>query len=115
MEANMAQARAASTRATSNSSERDVKADFDSLRSELNTLRADSSTLVSNVRNSASSQAEAELNAVRQRVATLAHDLQTAGQQQLRSAATKIEEQPFMSVAIAFATGLVVGRLLDRR
>jgi ElaB/YqjD/DUF883 family membrane-anchored ribosome-binding protein len=52
---------------------------------------------------------------MRQRITTLAHDLQTTGQQQLRIAERKIEEQPFMSVTIAFATGLVIGRLLDRR
>jgi ElaB/YqjD/DUF883 family membrane-anchored ribosome-binding protein len=43
------------------------------------------------------------------------HDVQTTGQEQLRSAERKIEEQPLMSVAIAFVTGLIVGRLLDRR
>jgi ElaB/YqjD/DUF883 family membrane-anchored ribosome-binding protein len=52
---------------------------------------------------------------MRQRVVTLAHGVQTTGQQQLRRAERSIEEQPLMSVAIAFVTGLVVGRLMDRR
>lgn len=106
----MAQARAAAP-----NGERDVKEDFESLRSDLDTLRKDFSTLVSTLKDTASSRAEAELDAMRQRVATLANDVQTTGQQQLRSAERKIEEQPLMSVAIAFATGLVVGRLIDRR
>jgi ElaB/YqjD/DUF883 family membrane-anchored ribosome-binding protein len=109
MEASMAQARAASNGG------RDAKEDFHSLRSDLDTLRQDFGTLVNTLKSNASSRAEAELDAVRQRVASLAGDLQTAGQQQLRAAEGKIEERPFMSVAIAFATGLVVGRLIDRR
>jgi ElaB/YqjD/DUF883 family membrane-anchored ribosome-binding protein len=109
MEASMAQARAASN------GERAVKEDFDSLRSDLDTLRKDFATLVSTLKDTASSRAEAELDAMRQRVVTLAHDVQTTGQQQLRRAERSIEEQPLMSVAIAFVTGLVVGRLMDRR
>lgn len=105
----MAQARAASNGG------RNAKEDFDSLRSDLDTLRQDFGTLVNTLKSNASSRAEAELDAVRQRVASLASDLQTTGQQQLRKAEGKIEERPFMSVAIAFATGLVVGRLIDRR
>jgi ElaB/YqjD/DUF883 family membrane-anchored ribosome-binding protein len=108
MEASMAQARAASN------GERDVKEDFDSLRSDLDTLRKDFATLVSTLKDTASNRAESELDAMRQRVATLAHDMQTTGQQQLRRAERSIEE-PLMSVAIAFVTGLVVGRLMDRR
>ena len=104
----MAQGRAAPTDV------RDVEKDFDTLRSDLDTLRKDFTTLVSTLKDTASSRAEAELNAVRQRVATFGHDLQATGQQQLRSAEMKIGEQPLMSVVIAFATGLVVGRLMNR-
>jgi ElaB/YqjD/DUF883 family membrane-anchored ribosome-binding protein len=108
MEASMAQARASN-------GERDVKEDFDSLRSDLDTLRKDFATLVGTLKDTASNRAEAELDAMRQRVVTLAHDVQTTGQRQLRRAERSIEEQPLMSVAIAFVTGLVVGRLMDRR
>ena len=52
---------------------------------------------------------------MRKRIATLANDLQTTGQQQLRNVEGKIEERPLMSLAIAFVTGLVVARMLDRR
>jgi ElaB/YqjD/DUF883 family membrane-anchored ribosome-binding protein len=109
MEASMAQARAGSNGG------RDAKEDFNSLRSDLDTLRQDFGTLVNTLKTNASSRAEAELDALRQRVASLANDLQTTGQQQLRAAESKIGERPFMSVAIAFATGLVVGRLMERR
>jgi hypothetical protein len=97
MEASMAQARASD-------GERDVKEDFDSLRSDLDTLRKDFAILVGTLKDTATGRAEA-----------LARDVQTAGQQQLRRAERSIEEQPLISVAIAFVTGLVVGRLMDRR
>jgi ElaB/YqjD/DUF883 family membrane-anchored ribosome-binding protein len=103
----------AQARATSDGG-RDVKDDFDSLRSDVDALRKDLGSLVSTLRNTAGNRAEAELDAIRQRVTTLAHDVQATGQQQLRRAERTIEEQPLMSVAIAFATGLVVGRLMNR-
>jgi ElaB/YqjD/DUF883 family membrane-anchored ribosome-binding protein len=105
----MAQARAASN------GERDAKGDFDVLRSDLDTLRKDFGTFVSTLKSNASSRTEAELDAMRQRIATLTNDLQTTGQQQLRNVESKIEQRPFVSLAVAFATGLVVGRMLDRR
>lgn len=105
----------AQARASSNDEERNVKEDLDALRSDLDTIRKDFGTLVSTLKDTASNRAEAELDAMRQRVATLAHDMQTTGQQQLRRAERSIEEQPLMSVAIAFVTGLVVGWLMDRR
>jgi ElaB/YqjD/DUF883 family membrane-anchored ribosome-binding protein len=77
---------------------REAKDDFEALRSDLDTLRQDFATLVSTL------QAEG-----------LALDLQTAGQQRLRSTERMIQEQPLMSVATGFATGLIVGRLLNRR
>ena len=76
---------------------REPKDEFEALRTDLDTLRQDFATLVSTL------QAEG-----------LAQDLQTAGQQRLRSTERMIQEQPLMSVAIAFATGLIFGRLLNR-
>ena len=105
----MAQARAASNNG------RDAKEDFDALRSDLDTLRKDLGTFVSTLKDNASSRAEAELEAVRQRIAMLSNDLQTTGQQQLRRVEDQIGERPYTSLAIAFATGLIVGRMFDRR
>jgi ElaB/YqjD/DUF883 family membrane-anchored ribosome-binding protein len=104
LEAKMAEARGASTPRALDSNERDVKQDFDSLRADLDALRKDLGSLVSTLKDNVSGRAE-----------TFARDLQTTGQDKLRSAERMIEEQPLVSVAIAFATGLVVGRLLDRR
>jgi ElaB/YqjD/DUF883 family membrane-anchored ribosome-binding protein len=78
-------------------------------------LRKDVSTLVGTLKSNATNRAEAEMDAMRERIASLATGLQTTGQQQIRNVGGTIEERPFVSLAIAFATGLMVGRLLDRR
>jgi ElaB/YqjD/DUF883 family membrane-anchored ribosome-binding protein len=109
MEGNMAQARAASNGG------RNTKEDFDSLRADLDTLRQDVGMLVNTLTSTVSGKAEAELDAMRQRFATLVNDLQTTGQQQVRNVESRIQERPFVTLAMAFASGLVVGRLLDRR
>jgi ElaB/YqjD/DUF883 family membrane-anchored ribosome-binding protein len=91
MEAPMAEVR------TGSNGGREAEDDFDALRSDLDTLRQDFATLVSTL------QAEG-----------LAQDLQTAGQQRLRSTERMIQEQPLMSVAIACASGLIVGLLFNK-
>jgi ElaB/YqjD/DUF883 family membrane-anchored ribosome-binding protein len=108
-EAVMAQARTASNGG------RDAKEDFGALRSDLDTLRKDFGTFVSTLKDNTSSRAGAELDAMRQRIATLASDLQATGQEQVHKVEGKVGERPFVSLAIAFATGIVVGRVLQRR
>jgi ElaB/YqjD/DUF883 family membrane-anchored ribosome-binding protein len=109
MEGKMAQARAASNNG------RAAKEDFDALRSDLDTLRKDVGTLVSSLKNNASSRAEAEVEAMRQRIAALSNNLQTTGQQQLRKVEGQIGERPFTSLALAFGTGYLVARIFNRR
>jgi ElaB/YqjD/DUF883 family membrane-anchored ribosome-binding protein len=93
MEGHMAQARARSN------GERDVRDDFDALRSALETLRKDFDTF-------AAERAEGG--------ARDGSDLLTTGRQQVRDIAGKVEERPFVSLAVAFATGLMIWRLLRR-
>jgi ElaB/YqjD/DUF883 family membrane-anchored ribosome-binding protein len=52
---------------------------------------------------------------VRQRLVTLSSDLQTAGQRHLRRVEEQVGERPYVSLAAAFATGLIFGRMLGRR
>jgi hypothetical protein len=93
MEGHMAQARARSN------GERDVRDDFDALRSALETLRKDFETFATE---------RAEYGAGD------GSDLLTTGRQQVRDIAGKVEERPFVSLAVAFATGLMIWRLLRR-
>jgi ElaB/YqjD/DUF883 family membrane-anchored ribosome-binding protein len=90
-------------------------ADFRALRSDLDNLRKDFGTFVSTLKNNAGDRPEAEVEAMRERIATLGNELQAMGQQQLRKVEGKIEERPYTSLAIAFAIGFVVSRVLDRR
>ena len=84
-------------------------------RSDLGTLRSDFGTFLSTLKDNASSRAQAEVDVMRQRVATLAGRLQATGQQQVQEVEGKVHERPFVSLAIVFATGFVTARLLDRR
>jgi ElaB/YqjD/DUF883 family membrane-anchored ribosome-binding protein len=89
------------------------KKNFDALRSELDSLREDFGSFVSTLKDNGSSRAE--LEGIRERFATLSDDLQTTGQQQLRKLEGQVGERPYVSLAVALATGLIVGWLLDRR
>jgi ElaB/YqjD/DUF883 family membrane-anchored ribosome-binding protein len=101
-------------RAASNDG-RAAKEDFDALCSELDTLREDFGTFVSTLKDNASGRAGPELDAIRQRLATLSNDLQTTGKQQLRKVEDQVGERPYTSLALAFATGLIIGRMFVRR
>jgi ElaB/YqjD/DUF883 family membrane-anchored ribosome-binding protein len=101
-------------RAASNNG-RTAKENFDALCSELDTLREDFGTFVSTLKDNARGRAGPELDAIRQRIATLSNGLQTTGKQQLRKVEDQVGERPYVSLAVALATGLIVGWLLDRR
>jgi ElaB/YqjD/DUF883 family membrane-anchored ribosome-binding protein len=109
MEVSMARARAASNGG------RDANEDFGTLRSDLAALRKDFGTFLGTLKDNASSRTQAEVDAMRQRIATVASDLQTTGQEQVQKVEGKIQERPFVSLAIVFATGFVAGRLFHRR
>jgi ElaB/YqjD/DUF883 family membrane-anchored ribosome-binding protein len=95
--------------------ERNVKQDIEALRSDFDSLRKDVGQLVGTLKDSATSRAETELDALRKRLNKIAGDVQTTGRQQLRTVESQIEERPLVSLAIAFAVGVLLGRLLDRR
>jgi ElaB/YqjD/DUF883 family membrane-anchored ribosome-binding protein len=76
-------------------------------------LREDFGSFVSALKSNGSSRAE--LDGIRERIATLSNDLQTSGQQQLRKLEDQVGERPYTSLALAFATGLIIGRMSGRR
>jgi ElaB/YqjD/DUF883 family membrane-anchored ribosome-binding protein len=90
-----------------------AKKNFDALRSELDTLQEDFGSFVSTLKDNGSSRAE--LEGIRERIATLSNDLQTSGQQQLRKLEDQVGERPYTSLALAFATGLIIGLVSVRR
>jgi ElaB/YqjD/DUF883 family membrane-anchored ribosome-binding protein len=86
---------------------------FDALRSEVDNLRKDFGALVSSLKDNGNGQAE--LDAIRQRLSSLSDDWQTTGQKQLRKLEDQIGDRPYISLALAFATGLIIGRVSARR
>jgi hypothetical protein len=79
----LAEMEAGMARATLNGG-RAAKEDFGTLRSDLGTLRSDFGTFLSILKDNASSRTQADVVAMRQRVATLASHLQVTGQQQVQ-------------------------------
>jgi ElaB/YqjD/DUF883 family membrane-anchored ribosome-binding protein len=95
--------------------ERDLKSDVDSIRSDIETLRKDLATVLDRIKGTATNRAEAELQALQKRINKIADDVQTSGREGLRAFEERIEERPLVSLGIAFAIGLVIGRHFDRR
>ena len=106
---------AESTTKTESRIERDLKTDVDAIRSDLDTLRKDLAAALDRIKGTATSRAESEIQALQKRINKIADDLQTSGREGLRAVEERIEERPLVSLGIAFAIGLVLGRLFDRR
>jgi ElaB/YqjD/DUF883 family membrane-anchored ribosome-binding protein len=104
----------ATTKST-NVGEPDLGKDVAALRADLDALRGDLGQLVRTLKTRTGNRAESELDALRHRLERLAGDVQSSGRETAQRVEAQIEERPFASVAIAFAVGLVLGRLFDRR
>ncbi len=89
-----------------------AKESFDAIRSELDTLREDFGTFVSTLKDNGR---RPELDSIRQRITALSNDLQTSGQQKLHKLEDQVSERPYTSLALAFATGLIIGGIAGRR
>jgi ElaB/YqjD/DUF883 family membrane-anchored ribosome-binding protein len=106
---------AESTAKTESRIERDLKSDVDAIKSDLDNLRKDLAAVLDRIKGTATSRAESEIQALQKRIGKIADDLQTGGREGLRAVEERIEERPLISLAIAFAVGIVLGRLFDRR
>jgi ElaB/YqjD/DUF883 family membrane-anchored ribosome-binding protein len=95
--------------------ERDLKSDMNAIKSDIDNLRKDLAAALDRIKGTAASRAESEIQALQKRINRIAEDLQTGGRESLRAVEERIEERPLVSLAIAFAVGLVLGRLFDRR
>ena len=95
--------------------ERDLNKDVDAIKADLTALRKDLAGIVETVKTSAKGRAESEIEALQERLNKIAADVQGSGREGLRAVEGQIEDKPLVSVAIAFAVGLMLGRLFDRR
>lgn len=95
--------------------ERDLNKDVDAIKADLDALRKDFASVVETLKGSARSRAESEIEALQKRINQIAADAQASGRESLRAVEGQIGEKPLVSVAIAFAIGLMLGKLFDRR
>ena len=95
--------------------ERDLKTDLDSLKSDIDTLRKDLGAVLERIKGTAANRAETEIQALQKHINRIADDVQTSGREGIRALEERVEERPLISLAVAFAVGLVLGRLFDRR
>ena len=95
--------------------ERDLNKDVDAIKSDLDTLRKDLASVLETIKGTAKSRAESELDALQKRMNQIAADVQSSGREGLRAVEGQIGEKPLVSVAVAFAVGLIIGKLFDRR
>lgn len=103
------------TAKSAETSEPDLRKDVDALRADLDALRRDLGQIFDTVKTKTGNRAESEIDALRKRIERLAGDVQSSGRETVRAVGDQIEERPFASLAMAFAVGLVLGRLFDRR
>ncbi len=100
---------------TSTKIERDLKSDVDAIKADIDVLRKDLAKVLEGIKGTATSRAESEIQALQRRINRIADDVQSSGREGLRAVEEHIEERPLVSLAMAFAVGLVLGRLFDRR
>jgi ElaB/YqjD/DUF883 family membrane-anchored ribosome-binding protein len=95
--------------------ERDLSKDVDAIKTDLDALRKDLSSVLQTISSSAKNRAETELDALQKRMSQIAGDVQATGRDGLRAVEGQIGDKPLVSVAVAFAVGLMIGKLFDRR
>jgi ElaB/YqjD/DUF883 family membrane-anchored ribosome-binding protein len=95
--------------------ERDLSKDVDAIKADLDALRKDLANVVETLKGTAKSRAESEIDALQKRMNQIAADVQTTGRESLRAVEGQIGEKPLVSVAVAFAVGLMLGKLFDHR
>lgn len=95
--------------------ERDLNKDVDAIKTDLDALRKDLASVLETIKGSAKSRAESEIDALQKRLNAIASDVQTTGRDGLRAVEGQIGDKPLVSVAVAFAVGLMLGKLFDHR
>ena len=95
--------------------DRDLNKDVDAIKTDLDALRKDLASVLETIKGTARNRAESELDALQKRLNQIATDVQASGRDSLRAVESQIGERPLVSIAVAFAVGLMLGKLLDRR
>ena len=92
-----------------------LREDLDALRSDIGSLAATLKGMAGNAARSAGDAAEENVEELRQRLERLADEVRHRGRAASESIQRQVEERPITSLLVAFALGLVISRLFDRR
>lgn len=99
-----------------------IKSDVEALREDLEALRSDIGSLAATVKDimggavrGAGDAAEENIEEIRQRLERLAETARLRGRAASETIQRQVEERPITSLLVAFALGLVISRLFDRR
>ena len=92
-----------------------LREDLDALRSDIGSLAATMKDLLGSAARSAGSAAEENIEEIRQRLERLADEVRDRGRAASETIQRQVEERPITSLLVAFALGLVISRLFDRR
>ena len=99
-----------------------IKGDVEALREDLNALRADIGSLAATIKGmmgnatrSAGTAAEESIDELRERLERLADEARLRGRAASETIQRQVEERPLTSLLVAFALGMVISRLFDRR
>jgi ElaB/YqjD/DUF883 family membrane-anchored ribosome-binding protein len=102
--------------------EADLKKEIDTLKADLEAVRGDLGRILEKAKETGgrrlrdgAAKAGDELGALRERLDALIEETGTRSEDGLRRIEGQIRERPLVSLAGAFAIGLALGKLLDRR
>ena len=92
-----------------------LREDLNALRSDIGSLAATMKGLMGNAARNAGNAAEENIEELRLRLERLADEARLRGRAASETIQRQIEERPITSLLVAFALGLVISRLFDRR
>jgi len=88
--------------------------DLASVREDVQSLKRDVAALLTHLKSNATSTADDALSTITAEARSIYDNLAARGQRSADAVSQHVEEQPLMSLLIAFGVGFVSGRLLSR-
>ncbi len=89
-------------------------ADLDTLADDIQSLKGDFSALLAHIKENAVSGANGATSALGDEAQRLYDELAVKGKRSAKALGRQVEEQPILSLAIAFGIGFIGGRFLSR-
>jgi ElaB/YqjD/DUF883 family membrane-anchored ribosome-binding protein len=91
-----------------------ARSGHETIQEELATIGADVASLANTLGDAASAEARATIESIRERLDRMTSDAGSATRAGVGMVQDSIEENPFLSVALAFGLGMVLASMLRR-